>query len=584
MDKTRVKETSQKEAIDSNAKAEKYSMNDPEVTSLLQELLSLHRETEWVEFKANRYDPQTLVEYLSALSNSACLHWKRKGYLVFGIEDKTHIVKGTSFDPTEAKGKGNQDLQMWLATGLQPNVGYNVHRLPYRGKRVVLFEVNAAIDRPVFFYGTAWIRIGSSKTKLINHPAKEREIWSRRNRVDWSAQICERVTIEDLDTEAILKARQEYKTKFLQKTGEADKWDDIQFLNKSKLTIHGRITNAAIVLLGKPESATLLSPAVARISWVLKDEQNREKDYEHFDPPFLLNVDRVFSKVRNLRYRHMPSGTLFPMEITQYDHWVIREALHNCIAHQDYDLHGRINVVETPSKLILTNMGSFLPGSVETVIRQDAPPEVYRNPFLATAMVNLNMIDTQGGGIKKMFQTQMNRYFPLPDYDLSQPDRVVVKIRGEVLDERYTRLLMERTDLDLWTVILLDKVQRGYRISREEPKKLKKLKLVEGRYPNLFISSRLASETGEEARHIRYKGFDKRYYKDLILALIREHGPISRGKIDELLLDKLPEILTEKQKKTKIHNLLSELSRREGKIENRGSRKYPSWTIRDKKQ
>ena len=584
MDKTRVKETSQKEAIDSNAKAEKYSMNDPEVTSLLQELLSLHRETEWVEFKANRYDPQTLVEYLSALSNSACLHWKRKGYLVFGIEDKTHIVKGTSFDPTEAKGKGNQDLQMWLATGLQPNVGYNVHRLPYRGKRVVLFEVNAAIDRPVFFYGTAWIRIGSSKTKLINHPAKEREIWSRRNRVDWSAQICERVTIEDLDTEAILKARQEYKTKFPQKTGEADKWDDIQFLNKSKLTIHGRITNAAIVLLGKPESATLLSPAVARISWVLKDEQNREKDYEHFDPPFLLNVDRVFSKVRNLRYRHMPSGTLFPMEITQYDHWVIREALHNCIAHQDYDLHGRINVVETPSKLILTNMGSFLPGSVETVIRQDAPPEVYRNPFLATAMVNLNMIDTQGGGIKKMFQTQMNRYFPLPDYDLSQPDRVVVKIRGEVLDERYTRLLMERTDLDLWTVILLDKVQRGYRISREEPKKLKKLKLVEGRYPNLFISSRLASETGEEARHIRYKGFDKRYYKDLILALIREHGPISRGKIDELLLDKLPEILTEKQKKTKIHNLLSELSRREGKIENRGSRKYPSWTIRDKKQ
>ncbi|MCK4487491.1 MAG: putative DNA binding domain-containing protein [Desulfobacterales bacterium] len=559
-------------------------MNDPQLTSLLQELISLHRETEWVEFKANRYDPQTLGEYLSALSNSACLHWKRKGYLVFGIEDKTHIVKGTSFDPAKAKGKGNQDLQMWLATGLHPNVGFNVHRLPYRGNRVVLFEVNAAIDRPVFFYGTAWIRIGSSKTKLINHPAKEREIWSRRNRVDWSAQICERVTIEDLDTEAILKARQEYKTKFPQKTGEVDKWDDIQFLNKSKLTIHGRITNAAIVLLGKPESATLLSPAVARISWLLKDEQNREKDYEHFDPPFLLNVDRVFSKVRNLRYRHMPSGTLFPMEITQYDHWVIREALHNCIAHQDYDLHGRINLVETPSKLILTNMGSFLPGSVETVIRQDAPPEVYRNPFLATAMVNLNMIDTQGGGIKKMFQTQMNRYFPLPDYDLSQPDRVVVKIRGEVLDERYTRLLMERTDLDLWTVILLDKVQRGYRISREEHKKLKRLKLVEGRYPNLFISSRLASETGEEARHIRYKGFDKRYYKDLMLALIREHGPISRGKIDELLLDKLPEILTEKQKKTKIHNLLSELSRREGKIENRGSRKYPSWTIRDKKQ
>jgi len=314
---------------------------------------------------------------------------------------------------------------------------------------------------------------------------------------------------------------------------------------------------------------------------MLKDENNKEKDYEHFDPPFLLNVDRVYAKVRNLKYRHMPSGTLFPMETTQYDHWVIREALHNCIAHQDYHLHGRINLVETPLMLILTNVGSFLPGSVETVIQQDAPSEVYRNLFLATAMVNLNMIDTQGGGIKKMFETQMRRYFPLPDYDLSQPDRVVVRIQGEILDERYTRLLIERTDLDLWTVILLDKVQKGLRISREGNKALKRLNLVEGRYPNLFISSRLASEMGEESRHIRYKGFDKRYYKDLILALIREHGPISRGKINELLLDKLPEILTEKQKKTKIHNLLSELSRREGKIENRGSRKYPRWIMRN---
>lgn len=550
-------------------------------TALLDALRMEPDETEWLEFKVNRYDPQTLGEYLSALSNSACLHWKPKGYLAFGIEDKTHIVKGTSFDPAKAKGRGNQDLQMWLATGLDPNVGFNVRRFPYHGEPVVLFEVNAAIDRPVSFYGTAWIRIGSSKTKLINHPAKERGIWSRRNRIDWSAQICERATIEDLDTEAISKARQEYKTKFPQKSGEADKWDDIQFLNKSRLTIHGKITNAAIVLLGKPESPTLLSPAVARISWVLKDEQNREKDYEHFDPPFLLNVDRAFSKVRNLKYRHMPSGTLFPMEITQYDHWVIREALHNCIAHQDYDLHGRINLVETPSMLILTNMGSFLPGSVETVIRQDAPPEMYRNPFLAAAMVNLNMIDTQGGGIKKMFQTQMNRYFPLPDYDLDQPDRVAVKIRGDILDEGYTMFLMERTDVDLWTVILLDKVQKGFRISKHEHGRLKKLKLVEGRYPNLFISSSLASATGEEARHIRYKGFDKRYYKDLILDLIREHGPVSRGKIDELLMDKLPEVLTEKQKKTKINNLLYELSGREGKIENRGSRKHSSWIIKD---
>ncbi len=106
----------------------------------------------------------------------------------------------------------------------------------------------------------------------------------------------------------------------------------------------------------------------------------------------------MLKRIRNLTVRALPSGTLFPQEITQYDPWVIREALHNCIAHQDYGLHGRIVVVEFPASILLSNVGRFPAGDVETVIRQDAPLEIYRNPFLADAMVELNMIDTQGGG------------------------------------------------------------------------------------------------------------------------------------------------------------------------------------------
>ena len=98
-----------------------------------------------------------------------------------------------------------------------------------------------------------------------------------------------------------------------------DGWDDETFLNKIGLAIKGNLTNSALLLLGKPESASLISPAVARITWILKDERNQEKDYEHFDPPFILNVDRVLSKIRNLTIRQLPSGTLFPVEIGQYD-------------------------------------------------------------------------------------------------------------------------------------------------------------------------------------------------------------------------------------------------------------------------
>lgn len=553
-------------------------MSNAELIALVDRLCNEKNETEWLEFKKNRYEPQELGEYISALANGACLAGKPRGYILFGVDNESHDVVGTTFDPhtDTAKGKGNQSLLIWLRMGLQPNTGFVDHVVDHPKGRVVLFEIPPAWDRPVQFYGKAFIRISSSKTNLANYPDKERAIWNRHT--DWSAQICERASIIDLDSAAIQMAREQFKIKNPRQIADVDSWDDLTFLNKAKLTIQGAITHAAIVLLGKPESAALLSPAVAKISWILKDAHNQELDYEHFGPPFVLAVDKVLSRIRNLNIRTLPSGTLFPQEITQYDPWVIREALHNCIAHQDYSLHGRINIVETPDSILLTNMGSFLPGDVETVITQDAPLEIYRNPVLAEAMVGLNMIDTQGGGIKRMFRTQMQRYFPLPDFDLSEPDRVAVKIQGRILDEQYTRLLMARGELDLWQVIQLDRVQKRLSISHDAHRRLKAANLVEGRYPNLIVAAPIAKVTGQEARHIRDRGFEKKYYLDVILALVKKHEPVDRKDIDELLIEKLPEVLTESQKKSKIHNLLAELVR-EGKIRNTGTRPKPRWQI-----
>jgi len=549
-------------------------MSNSELVALVDRLRAEPSELEWLEFKHNRYPPQELGEYLSALANGACLQGKPRGYLLFGIDDKSREVVGTTFDPYTTKGKGNQDLLIWLGLGLQPKASWDTHIVDHPHGRVVLFEVNSAWDRPVSFYGEAFVRVGSSKTKLSKYPGKEREIWLRRT--DWSAQICERASLDDLDPEALIEARRQFKVKQPTQAQLVDSWDDQSFLNKAKLTVHGRITHAALLLLGKQESSSLIAPAIARISWILKDSDNAELDYVHFDSPFILQVNRVLDRIRNLTLRALPSGSLFPQEISQYDPWVIREALHNCIAHQDYSLHGRISLVETPNSLLLSNAGAFLPGTLENVIHRDAPMDIYRNPFLASAMVNLNMIDTQGGGIKRMFRTQVGRFFPLPSYDLSESDRVVVTINGEILDEQYTRLLMERTDLELWQVMLLDKIQKRIQISREEHRLLKHAGLVEGRYPNLLIAGRISRVVGKSAKHIRDRGFDKKYYMDLILALVREHGPVGRTEIDHLLLDKLPEVMTPQQKKNKIHNLLSELSR-EGQIVNTGTRKGSEW-------
>lgn len=552
-----------------------------DLVALVDRLRALPSETEWLEFKRHRYEPQELGEYLSALANAACLANQPRGYLVFGIDDASHDVVGTHFDPYTAKGKGNQDLLPWLSAGMRPNTGIETRIVDHPDGRIVLFEVGPANGEPVNFYGTAHIRVGSSKTALRNHPEKERAIWTRGS--DWSADVCQAASLADLDPEAIGKAREQFVIKHPGQAPHVSNWDDRTFLNKARLLSHGEVTNTALVLLGRSESATLLSPAVAKISWILKDAENRELDYEHIGPPFLLAGDRLLKRIRNLTVRALPSGTLFPQEITQYDPWVIRETLHNAIAHQDYRRHGRIVVVEFPDCVLVSNVGEFLPGDIETVIKQDAPQAVYRNPFLADAMVELNLIDTQGGGIKRMFETQRRRSFPLPDYDLSDPISVKVNLTGRILDERYTRLLMERTDLDLGQVMLLDRVQKGQTINRDDHRRLKSARLVEGRYPNLIVASAVAKAAGEAGRHIRERGFDKRYYVDLILALVQEHQPVARRDVDQVLIPKLPDRLTEEQKRRKVHNLLQEL-RRAGELDNCGTRNQPRWIIRDSKR
>lgn len=441
------------------------------------------------------------------------------------------------------------------------------------------FVSQTASSEPVAYNKAEWIRINESNTHLANYPDKRRALWNLQS--DWSAQIVPAATIDDLDPEAIAKAREQYAEKHRskpKKLAQIAGWNDTTFLNKASVTIKGQITNAAILLLGLEESATLISPAVAQISWFLNGEHNEPRGHEHYAPPFLLNVDEILGQIRNLTLRELPGGTLFPKEIQQYDNYVIREALHNAIAHQDYAKKARVQVIEKPDGITLTNRGRFIPESLEEVVERDAPPDRYRNPFLVRAMVNLNMIETEGGGIRRMYTSQMSRYMPLPSFDISDPERVVVLIPGAILDKSYTQTLMRRDDLTLQQVILLDRVQKKASISKEEHKWLKSVGLVEGRYPNLIVASSIAKATGKKARHIQQRGLDNRFYREMVLDLIREHEPITRKDIDDLLMTKLPDALDIDQKKNRIHSILRSLTS-DNEIENRGSRRYSEWYI-----
>jgi len=302
-----------------------------------------------------------------------------------------------------------------------------------------------------------------------------------------------------------------------------------------------------------------------------------QKDYEHFACPLLLNVDKLYGKIRNLKYRYIKDGTLFPEEVDQYDPYIIREALNNCIAHQDYTLGSKIVVVENEnSSLTFANAGSFIPVSVEKVIKADAPEPYYRNKFLTDAMVNLNMIDTIGSGIKRMFNIQRNRYFPLPEYNLEH-DKVRVSIVGKVLDANYARKLAQMPDLSLEEIILLDKVVKNKALTDLEIKILKGKQLIEGRKPNFHVSSKVASATNQKVDYIKMRGFKDEHYKKMIIEYIEKYEKATKQEIDNLLLDILPNVLDIDKKSNKIRNLIYAMSRKDKTIKNVGTNRKPVW-------
>jgi ATP-dependent DNA helicase RecG len=554
-------------------------MNDIEVRKKLGEILRLPAETEWIEFKRDNDNPQVIGENLSAISNGAALHGKRTGYLVWGIDDGTHAVIGTGFQPKLAR-KGNELLESWLLQLLNPRIDFTIHEVDVGGARVALFAVQAARPFPVRFAGEAYIRIGSYTKKLKDFPEKDRRLWqiTSESGEDWSEQPAEGATLACLDPAALAYARSQYAEKYPALRPELADWDDLTFLNKARVCEGGNITRTALILLGRPESASLLSPAQAHITWVLRDERGLEKDYRHFDPPMVLVADKLLEKIRNLTVRYLPIDTLFPKEVSQYDSWIIREMVSNCIAHQDYRMGGRINVVETPDSLLFTNLGSFIPGTVEEMIRTNAPPEVYRNPFLARAMMHINMIDTIGSGIKRMFTRQRERNFPLPDYEVDDPNRVVVRLPGQILDEHYTQLLLAQSELDLFDVIALDRVQKGRTIDQATFNRLKALKLVEGRRPRLFVSAKVAQVTGNQAAYIKTRAFDKQHYWDMVTAYLTQFGEASKAEMDDLLLDKLSNAMDKTQKRRFVKNLLQEM-RRAGQISSDGTTRWVKWRM-----
>lgn len=522
-------------------------------------------EDEVVEFKeAGRdYDRDKIGRYFSALSNEANLRGLQYGWLVFGVNNKEKKIVGSEY----RNNNGLDALKHEIGSGTTGGISFiDIYEIfpvvDGEEKRVIMFQVPAAVTAvPTGWHNQEYGRDGES---LVPLSEEKRERIRRQVRLDWSKRFIPNATIKHLDVEAIAIARRKYKERMDEQyiSDEVDQMTDEEFLERRKLVVHGKVTNAAMLLLGNA-AYDYLFESVPEASWRIYDSKRMVKDYKIFKIPFITLSDRILENIRNLTYRYMPDQmTLFPMETKQYDTWVLRELLNNCIAHSDYSLGGRIYVNEFEDKLILTNPGSFIPGNIEPILNPAYTSPFYRNQLLAEAMVMFKMIDTETTGIRRVFHIQREKFFPLPDYNITSKDKVEVSIYGKEINEKFTYLLHDNEDLNLITVYLLDQVQKGKPVSREAAAHLRKHRLVEGRINNLYLAAPLAKTAEERARYIKNKAFDNKYYQDMIVNYLQEFGKANKAAIRDLLIDKFPDTLSPSQKERKVLTLLTALRRK----------------------
>ena len=518
-------------------------------------------EDEVVEFKEARtnYSFRDIGKYFSALGNEANIRGLKEAWLIFGVANNKELV-GTAY-----RQDGNlHSLKKEIVGGTNERATFmEIYELNIDGYRIVAFQIPPATRGiPTTWNGAAYAREGESTCPL---PMDKVDLIRSQVGVDWSKEIVEGATFEDLDAEAVSYARELFIKKQNASKKSTDmllKMNDVEILNKAGILIKGKITNTALLLLGREESSYFFDGFIPRITWTLYNGNGTVKAYEHFDMPLLLAVDKVYAKIRNEKYRYIAGQqTLFPDETYQYEADVVKEILNNCIAHSNYQLRGKINLEEFEDHLVFINEGNFIPETVEKTLEEGYKPPYYRNTFLCRAMVNMYMIDTNSMGIPMMYQIQKEKCFPLPTYDLSDPNRVKVCLYGKILDKNYTQLLHANADLDLATVFLLDKVQKRDVISKESYLKLKKQGLVEGRYPLIFVSYKVANIVGQQTDYLRNKGLSNDVYKKIIINALETMEKASVVELKQVLLGTLPAVLNDKQQSKKVSNILQSMKR-----------------------
>ncbi len=393
-------------------------MTDLQLSALLIELLTLPHETEWVEWKHNYSEPEKIAERISAIANSTALHGHETGYFIWGIEDQTKLILGTSFKPLQAK-KGNEELQNWLMRSLHPQVAFKIHEWKHQDKQMVMFEIPRTTHQPVRYDNEAFIRIGSLTKKLKDYPAKEAELWAVFSRKPFETGIA-KADLAGPDVLQLIDYDRCLKLLNLMLPGNQQ-----GILNKlaaeslivAKPGDRFDITNLGAMLFATNLAAfdRLARKALRIIKY--KDYGRTDTEREWRDAPASMGYAVAFEPavafINSQLPQNEPIGQAFSQEVRVYPEKAIRELVANCLIHQDFNITGTGPVIEIFSnRMEITNPGEPLIDPLRFI---DSPPKS-RNQDLAALMRRIKLCEEAGSGIDKVVALAEKFQLPAPDF------------------------------------------------------------------------------------------------------------------------------------------------------------------------
>lgn len=399
--------------------------NKHELMNILHDIQASPNECEWVELKHNNWNPQLLGEYVSALANGAAYMGQSRGYLAIGIDDTTHKVLGTNFNPKEEK-IGNQELENWIATQLSPRVDFTIEELELPEGKVVLFIIDSAGNTPVKFRNVSYIRVGSYKKPLSDHPERERKIWQNTHHSCFETKLAYVGASED----DVLKML-DYSTAFRMldiplpdnRKAILEKLQEELFVVKRPSCYD--ITNLGAILFAHKLSDFIgLKRKAIRLIYYQNDDRVKAKYELDGNKGYALGFDGLIKYITDNLPHNEEIEKVFREDSPIYPTLALREFIANALIHQDFSIGGTSPMIEIfKTRLEITNPGTPL---IDTLRFIDHAP-LSRNELLSSTMRRMRLCEERGSGIDRALAQCELHQLPAPDF-----------IKGDV----YTKVVM----------------------------------------------------------------------------------------------------------------------------------------------